>query len=175
MDCLILDVGSLSSLTSCSEGFFMKSCFAFHLDTMDLWSWTFDCFSSSAHLAYGRNACSLLQFSSMLGETCGRASMEFEWLRVRIGLTVRWLWPFFPFLTWFWLGWLLLSLSNRHVSSGSSVDVLMCCNLGQAIEVERCGFHLRIVQTFPMHVPVFGLFAWWTLFRMSYFVDKCIP
>jgi hypothetical protein len=35
-----LDVGSLSSLTSCSEGFFMKSCFAFHLDTMDLWSWT---------------------------------------------------------------------------------------------------------------------------------------
>jgi hypothetical protein len=77
-----LDVGSLSSLTSCSEGFFMKNCFAFHLDTMDFWSWTFGFVFRlalfSAHLAYGRNACSLLQFSSMLGETCGRASMEFE-------------------------------------------------------------------------------------------------
>jgi len=77
-----LDVGSLSSLTSCSEGFFMKSCFAFHLDTMDLWSWTFGIVFRlavfNAHLAFERNACSLLQFSSMLGETCGRASMEFE-------------------------------------------------------------------------------------------------
>jgi hypothetical protein len=26
-----------------------------------------------------------------------------------------------------------------------------------------------------MHVPVFGLFAWWTLFRMSCSVEKCIP
>jgi len=73
-----LDVGSLSSLTSCSEGFLYEKvdCFSFRYHgriVLDV-----GCFSSSAHLAFVRNACSLLQFSSMLGETCGRASMEFE-------------------------------------------------------------------------------------------------
>ncbi len=41
----------------------------FHLDAMDVWFFCLAVFS--AHLAYGRNACSLLQFASMLDETCG--------------------------------------------------------------------------------------------------------
>ncbi len=45
MDCLILDVGSLSSLTSCSEGFYMKRLIAFHLDTMDISPGRLVCFS----------------------------------------------------------------------------------------------------------------------------------
>ena len=51
MDCLILDIGSLSSLTSCSEGFFMKSCFCFSfryhgLVVLDVWY----CFSVLLYL-----------------------------------------------------------------------------------------------------------------------------
>ena len=60
----------------------MGGLIASHLGTMDVSPGRlilFFCLALfSAHLAYGRNACSLLQFSSMLGETCGRASMEFE-------------------------------------------------------------------------------------------------
>jgi hypothetical protein len=65
---------------------------------------------------------------------------------------------------------MLLLLSNCHVSSGSGVP--MCCSLGQAIEVEHCGVHSRIVQICPMRVPVFGSSACCTSFRMPYFVDK---